>query len=222
MIDVFVAKERSTKVRARLLDKGGSETKLLSPQKSELFRRPHLLHSYLENPEGLTFEDQELGEKPLLILRRHFVTNLHWIVISAILFAVPLFFIPFFSTLSVFDFLQLPTRYLVIFAIFYYLISFTYLFVNFITWYFNISLITDKKVIDIDYSNIVYKNVAATKHSLLQDASYSQIGVLRSLFDYGDVLVQTAGSLDNFTFRAVPKPERVVKIVEELIGRGEK
>lgn len=208
MIDVFVAK-----IGKKINPSG---------EGPELLRKPHLFHSYLENPENITFEDQELGERPLLILRRHFLTNVHWIVISTILFALPIFFIPFFSTLSVFDFLQLPTRYIVIFVIFYYLISFTYLFVNFITWYFNVSLITDKKVIDIDFSNIVYKNVAATKHSLLQDASYSQIGVLRSLFDYGDVLVQTAGSLENFTFSAVPKPERVVKIVEELIGIGTK
>lgn len=205
MIDIFIAK-----------------AKIPLPQKPAILKHPHLLHSYLENPEGLTFEDQELGEKPLLILRRHFITNLHWILVSTLLFMVPILFIPFLSTLSVFDFLQLPTRFLMIFAIFYYLVVFTYVFVNFITWYFNISLVTDKKVIDVDFSNLVYKNVAATKHSLLQDASYSQIGVLRSLFDYGDVLVQTAGSLENFNFKAVPKPERVVKIVEELIGREQK
>lgn len=208
MIDVFIAKV--------------NKANFPLPKKPEILKHPHLLYSYLENPEGLTFEDQELGERPLLILRRHFITNLHWILVSTLLFMVPVLFIPFLSTLSVFDFLQLPTRYVMIFAVFYYLVVFTYVFVNFITWYFNISLITDKKVIDVEFSNLVYKNVAATKHSLLQDASYSQIGVLRSLFDYGDVLVQTAGSLDNFNFSAVPKPERVVKIVEELIGREQK
>lgn len=208
MIDVFIAKV--------------NKAKLPLPSKPKIPGYHHILYSYLEHPEGIIFEEQEEGEKPLLILRRHFLTNLHWIIISALLFAAPLIFVSFFSTLSVFDFQMLPPHFILIFVIFYYLIVFTYLFVNFITWYFNIVLITDKKVIDVDFSNLVYKNVAATKHSLLQDASYSQIGVLRSLFDYGDVMVQTAGSLDNFNFNAVPKPERVVRIVEQLIGLKEK
>lgn len=204
MTDVFVAKV--------------NKVKLPLPKKPKILDHPHIVYSFLENPE-ISFEEQEEGEKALLVLRRHFITNLHWIFISTLLFIIPLIFVPFLSNFSPFDFLQLPVRYVIIFTIFYYLIVFTYVFVNFISWYFNVAIITDKKVIDVDFSNLVYKNVAATKHSLLQDASYSQIGVLRSLFDYGDVMVQTAGSLDNFEFPAVPKPGRVVEIVEEQIGR---
>lgn len=201
MIDVFTATKREK-------ERGGEPKKI---------KHPHIFYSYLENP-NISFEEQEEGEIALLILRRHFLTNIHWMLITMLLFFIPLLFIPFSSSLSVFNFLELPVRFVLIFAIFYYLVIFTYAFVNFITWYFNVALITNKKVIDVDFSKLVYKNVAATKHSLLQDASYSQIGVLRSLFDYGDVMVQTAGSLENFEFPAVPNPERVVRIVEEQIG----
>ncbi len=202
MIDVFIAKI----------------TKKTPPQSSGKTPHPHMFYSFWEKPEGVLFEDKEKDEVILLLIRRHLITNIHWIFISIVLFITPLLFLPFSQSLSVFNFLQLPTRYVVIFAIFYYLIAFTYLFVNFITWYFNISLITNKRIIDVNFSDLVYKSVSATKLTLLQDASYSQIGVLRSLFDYGDVLMQTAGSLDNFSFPGVPKPERVVRIVEELIG----
>ena len=102
---------------------------------------------------------------------------------------------------------------------FYYLIVATYWFINFISWYFNISLVTDKRVIDIDFSNLVYKDVAATKINLVQDVSFAQIGAIRTFFDYGDVLVQTAGTLDNFTFESAPQPENIVHIVEDLIGK---
>lgn len=208
MIDVFIAKITKKDSPKNLEDK---------PFKK---RHPHILYSFWERPEGVIFEDKEDDEIILLLVRRHFVTNLHWLFISIVLFIVPLIFIPFSSTLSVFDFLQLPTRFIIIFIIFYYMVAFTYLFVNFITWYFNVSLITNKRIVDVNFSELVYKNVAATKLNLLQDASYSQIGVLRGLFDYGDVLMQTAGSLDNFSFPAVPKPERVVRLVEELIGKS--
>jgi hypothetical protein len=95
----------------------------------------------------------------------------------------------------------------------------TYFYINFITWYYNVALITDQRVIDVDFSSLVYKDVATTKLSLVQDISYAQVGVVRTFFDYGNILIQTAGSLDNFIFESSPKPEAAVHIVEELIGK---
>lgn len=209
MIDVFIAKAKSLPAQPGL------------PQipKPKISDHPHMIYSFWENPTEIVFEDLEEDEKMLLLLRRHFNTNLHWIFVSALLFLLPLLFIPFQKELAAFSFLELPVRFIVLFIIFYYLVVFTYLFANFITWYFNVSLITNKRVIDVNFADLVYKNVSATKLSLLQDASYVQVGVFRSLFDYGDVLLQTAGTLDNFSFPSVPKPEKVVRIIEELIGK---
>lgn len=212
MVDLFIAAEKISKI--------DSPKSSDSEKKSGLLDHPHLLYAFWENPTNITFEDQEKNEKLLLLLRRHFNSNLHWIFLSIILFLIPPLFIPFSSHLDIFSFLNLPTRFLIIFLMFYYLVIFTYAFVNFITWYFNVSLITDQRIIDVNFSDLVYKNVAETKLSLLQDTSYVQVGVLRSIFDYGDVFVQTAGTQDNFSFPAVPKPERVVRIIENLIGRN--
>lgn len=94
------------------------------------------------------------------------------------------------------------------------------MFMSFITWFFNTSLITTERVVDIDFSEVVYKNIAETKMDLVQDVSYTQSSVIRTLFNYGDVLVQTAGTIDNFDLQAVPNPDRAVEIVEEQIGKG--
>jgi hypothetical protein len=72
--------------------------------------------------------------------------------------------------------------------------------------------------VDVDFSSVVYKNVSSTKLNLVQDVSFSQIGAIRTFFDYGDILVQTAGTLDNFDFTASPEPENVVHIIGDLIG----
>lgn len=81
-------------------------------------------------------------------------------------------------------------------------------------------LVTNQRIVDIDFENLVYKNVAETKLTLVQDVSYTQTGAIRTVFDYGDVLIQTAGTIDNFDLHAVPIPERIVNIVEDLIGKG--
>lgn len=214
MIDLFVAKEKGE-------EKGKVEEKIeaveIRPSNNKI--HVYLLHSFFENPEGVSFEDQEPDEKILLFVRRHLNTNIHWVFISIILASIPVFLFVFRDNLSSLLLLGLPQRFIVVLTLFYYLVIITYLFVNYITWYFNLFLITNKRIIEVNYADLVYKNVSATKLTLIQDASYKQVGVLRSFFDYGDVLLQTAGSLDNFSFEAVPKPEKVVQIVEKLIGK---
>ncbi len=177
----------------------------------------HALAAFCQNPVNISFQTQEPDEEILLFLRRHFVTNVPWIA-TTIFFAILPFIIGYVLSLTA-TVLPISQNAINVFIIFYYLIVFAYAYINFLSWFYNISFVTTKRVVDIDFSELVYKNVAATKLSLVQDVSYSQIGVIRSLFDYGDVLVQTAGAMDNFDLSAVPQPERVVSIIENLIGR---
>ncbi|MCL5746874.1 MAG: hypothetical protein M1277_01155 [Patescibacteria group bacterium] len=180
----------------------------------------HLFASLCKNPLGVTFQNQGLNERVLLFVRKDFVTNFPWIAIASILFFVPSLF-PFFGKTMNIQLTSLPLKFFLYFIFSYYLFLLIYVFVNFIDWYFNIALITNVRVIELSFSGIVYKDVSATKIDLLQDVSFSQIGVLRTVFDYGDVLVQTAGTLENFTFKAVPEPENIVNFVEDLIGKEE-
>lgn len=178
----------------------------------------HLFSSFCKDPEGISFQSQEKNEKILLFLRRDFITNAKWLLIGIALIAFPFFLIfsqHFFGNLLPF----LSFEFYLLLLFFYYLFVATYLYINFITWYYNVALITDQRVIDVDFSSLVYKDVATTKLSLVQDVSYAQVGVIRTFFDYGNILIQTAGSLDNFVFESSPKPEAVVHIVEELIGK---
>lgn len=177
----------------------------------------HIFTSYCELPPKVTFENQNDDEKILLFLRREFITNISWILGSVLLLLLPLLlFVLVRSFFSV-----LPPNYILVAILSYYLLVLSYMFTNFITWYFNINLVTNERIVDIDFEDLVYKNIAETKLSLVQDVSYTQTGAIRTVFDYGDVLIQTAGTIDNFDLQAIPLPERVVNIVEDLIGKGE-
>lgn len=177
----------------------------------------HMLSSFCQNPTGVSFQSQEDDEKILLFLRRHFITNVPWIIIGLFLTVLPIL-LPFLFILTGF-LLTLPQNLTMLFIAFYYLIVFAYLFINFLTWFYNIGLVTTKRAVDVDFSDLVYHNVAATKLSLIQDVDYTQVGVLPSLFNYGDVFVQTAGDKPNFDFLAVPNPAKAAHIIEELIGK---
>jgi hypothetical protein len=179
----------------------------------------HALSSFCQHPGSMTFATQEKDEVILLFLRKHFITNVPWIITTLFFIIAPIL-TNILITASGFSLSFLPPTFLSIFLAFYYLIVFAYVFVSFITWFYNVSFITTNRVVDIDFSDIVFKNIAATKLIQVEDVSFSQVGVIRSLFDYGDVLIQTAATVDNFDLLAVPHPEKVVQIVEELIGRS--
>jgi len=179
----------------------------------------HLFAAYCQNPGDISFKNQDKDEQVLLFVRKHFITNLPWIIIGIFLITLPLIVGPlgFFLKISS----PFVSAKLILFlTLFYYLFSASFIFIKFITWYFNVSLITNERIIDIDFSDIIYKNLASTTLSLVQDVSYSQTGVFRTFFHYGDVLVQTAGESTNFDFDAVPQPENVVHIIGGLIGKN--
>lgn len=201
MADIFVAPEKK------------SEKKGVPMNEKHI----HALSSFCQNPIGISFAAQEKDEQILLFLRRHFITNTPWVIIGLFLIVLPML-LPFLFTLTGF-LLTLPQNLTILFIAFYYLIVFAYLFINFISWFYNIGLITTKRVVDVDFSDLVYHNVAATKLNLIQDVDYTQVGVLPSLFNYGDVFVQTAGDKPNFDFLAVPNPSKAAHIIEDLIGK---
>ena len=79
-------------------------------------------------------------------------------------------------------------------------------------------LVTNKRIIDLNVYGILSKQFSETKIDLIEDVSYSQVGSIRSVFNYGDVHMQTAGTLSNFEFDRAPEPARITKIIGELIG----
>jgi hypothetical protein len=228
MPDVFVADKNEAEQQtenktsdAPYIAKSDTNIKPVTIESSPIppANRVHLFTSLCKNPDDISFQNQDEGEKPLLFIRKDFVTNTGWILTGIFLIFLPVLFSVTQYSLHI-SFNLLPERFGLIFLFFYYLLTISYWYINFITWYFNISLITDRRIIDIDFSGLVYKNVSATKLDLVQDVSYTQIGVIRNFFDYGDVLIQTAGTLDNFVFDAAPRPEDIVHVVEGLIGKS--
>ncbi len=225
MPDIFVGepeiKKESENTKGNSQEKNvGKELIKADKKEDKMHHRTHIFAAYCERPEAFTFADKLDDEETLLFLRKHFVTNVPWIIKAISLGVIPLILVFINSTgLVRIDFLT--PNYVIMIILFYYFLVFGYIFVNYLTWFYNISIITTERIIDIDFSQIVFENVAATKLTQIEDVHYSQIGVIRSVFDYGDVILQTAGTLPNFDFLAVPHPEIVIKIIGNMIGESE-
>lgn len=206
MTDIFVANETITKQTEQM--------DIHSP------RHFHPFASFCTHPLGLSFENQEADEKILLFLRKHFITNLSWIIIAIFLILVPLFLavIPSMIKINILPF-SIPNGFILVTTLFYYLGIVMYVFIEFIMWFYDVGIVTQKKVIDVDFEDIIHHDVAITKLSLVQDVIYEQTGPIRSFFNFGDVFIQTAGNNPNFDFLAVPQPGNVIHIIQDLIGK---
>lgn len=168
----------------------------------------------------MRFETQEPGETIVLFLRKHWVTNFVWIVVSVVLIITPFFLLPSLILNNIIP-AQVPQSYTTFFFFVWYLISFSYIFGNFLLWYFTVSIVTNERIIDIDFINLLNKKFAETRIERVEDVTMKTGGFLKAFFDYGDVLVQTAAKEQEFQFYSVPTPDRVVRIINQMMGKSE-
>ena len=170
-----------------------------------------MFSSYIEQPTDCRFEGQDSNEKILLLLRAHPITNLSWIIPAVLLFLVPFFISPIFRLLN-FD-LTLPRSFLIVFLIINYLLALVITFEGFLHWYFNVYIVTDKNIVDVDFHSILFKNIDVAPLRNIEDTSSSMGGILNSIFHYGHVFIQTAGAARNIDFASVPRPHFVADFI---------
>lgn len=209
MPDIYVAPQKSEDREEKRPKKKEKkpETELES---LALVETSNPFSSFASSPVGVRFETQELEEKIILLLRKHWITNLPWLVSTIILVFAPLS-LRYFPLLAF-----LPTRFQIMAIVLWYLLVTAFVLEQFLTWFFNVYIITDERIVDIDFYNLLYKEVSDAKIDRIQDVTYKMGGVVRALFNFGDIFIQTAGTEPNFEFRAVPRPDRVVRVLEEL------
>ncbi len=174
-----------------------------APEKSEA------MSAFINHPRA-TFEGQSDGEFIILLLRAHPVTQLSWVLNSIFMLLILIvlnFFLPIF----------LIVGQIIFFNVFIIALILSYIWFNFLSWYFNVGLITNERIIDIDFSSVLYKEVTATRADKIEDVTAKTGGYFKSLFNYGNIFIQTAGTEENIEFLNVPFPSRVVEVINDLM-----
>lgn len=212
MPDIFTAKPAKPEKPKKVEKKPTPPT---PPPQIGLPSRLGVFTTLSYTPENISFENLQEGEKILLFLRRDFITNAPWIAITTFSALLPLF-LPMLLSLVNASLTIIPVQYLLVLTGFYYLIVLGYALTGFLGWFYNIGLVTNQRIIDVDFSNVLYKSVAATLIRDVEDVEYTQAGFLSTFFDYGDVLVQTEAQKANIEFSAIPRPAFVTDTILNL------
>lgn len=198
MPEVFSAEEKKEKKQLDLTQSGGS------------------LSSFVVRPKGVRFETQDKDEEVVLLLRQHPVVNVGWVISAIVMLVLPGLWelIPNISVM--------PARFVFFTMLFWYLLVTAFVIEKFLNWYFNVYIVTDDRIVDIDFWGLLYKNMTVVRLESIEEVNYTQAGGLAAMFNLGDIYIQTAAERREAEFLRVAQPEKIVGIIYGLMEKKEK
>ncbi len=168
------------------------------------------LKPFIQNPSNIKFETQAKNEKVILLLRQHPITLFKKFLIAIIMIIAPkTIFLPLFS-------IPILANSQTQITIIWYLITMGFISETFLSWFFSVNIVTNKRLVDIDFFNITQKRVSTIKLDSIEDISINANGFFASIFNFGTIYIQTAADDDNIEFENIPQPAVVNKLINDL------
>lgn len=83
----------------------------------------------------------------------------------------------------------------------------------------DVIVVTSEKIAQVMYINIFNRKISQLSIGEVQDVTVTQEGILPRIFNYGTIVVETAGEQNNYMFTYVPDPYTRSK---KIVGSHEK
>ena len=102
---------------------------------------------------------------------------------------------------------------IVLVASLYYLTALLFLLFSFFTYFLDRWVVTEKHIIDVEQTSLFSRTVAKQEISRIQDVTAEVKGFFQTIFNFGNVYIQTAGEQERFLFENVPNPNGIVQTI---------
>ncbi len=161
-----------------------------------------------------SFQGQEAGERVILIIRQHIFTVSYRLTLVFLAALVPLLAKLAFPTLAASSHG----------ALFLFLASLWYAalwlgaFYILTLYCLNTIVITDRRIIENEQESFFNRKVAELHLFRIQDVVVHTEGFFETLLSFGDVMVQTAATEREFTFRRIGNPEHVKDVIMQTVS----
>lgn len=172
--------------------------------------------SFFQSPGKIKFDRQEESENIVLFLRQHPIVNIFWVSTVFLLIVMPAILIFVDELLGLGYLLQIPINLFVGGLIIYYLLILAYGFEQFLSWYFNVYIVTNMHIVDINFYSLLAKEVVEISLDDIEVIASHTAGILGSLFNFGTVEIETAAETKRIHFEKVPRPDLVSDTVQDL------
>lgn len=156
-------------------------------------------------------------ERVLLKVRSHPITFVLRSLIFVVLACVPIVFL-FVDVREIFG-QEIDDTVLILAGGIYYLYIALFLLFTFFDHHLDVWLVTDAHIVDIQQNSLFNRNIAKQELSRIQDVEAEIKGVLPTLFNYGNILIQSAGTTERITFTKVPNPHAIADTIVRLMHK---
>ena len=158
----------------------------------------------------------EEGETVVLKVHKHWWFIVVRAVVVAIILIIPLLAWVVLSHLG-WVVVQVPGSVAVALAALWVLTGWVMFWQFWTLYYMDMWIVTDRRLIDIDYKGFFDRNIAMLRLDKVQDLTVEVSGVIGSLLKFGHIIVQTAGTQDEFVMDQVANPEALRDAIARLI-----
>lgn len=158
------------------------------------------------------------GEEIILLLRRHWKILFEYFFLFVVQIFIPLIF--FFVGVKFLEWTPQTntplTAVLILGASLYYLYIWLFFFHHWIDYYLDLWIVTNERIFNIEQHGLFSRIVSELSIENLQDVTSEIKGKLNTLFDVGEVHIQSAGEEKRFVFEEIPHPQQVASEIMRL------
>lgn len=158
---------------------------------------------------GYHFEGRLENEEVHYIFFKHILSEMREWMMLVFLYIAPfltLFFLSFFLPATMLSFLWIA-------APFYFIFAGTYIFILWLNDICDISLLTNKRIIDITQQGFLNRKTSIAELNNIQNVNYAQRGPIDAMFNIGTVEVQTAGATPDLELDFVEGPSDIADLI---------
>lgn len=164
---------------------------------------------------------QKSYEKIIFTCRRHPITFLPYIIFFLLLLTAPFGLYLLIAKSSLIQYFQNQTGFIVavLGGSVYYLSCYLFFYAHFVTFHLDLWIVTNDRLLDMEQKTLFHRTISEVDLYQIQDASSEVHGLFPSIFNYGNIILQTAGAVPKFLFRNVSNPnhlrEQILKLAAE-------
>ncbi|MFZ2187254.1 MAG: PH domain-containing protein [Candidatus Moraniibacteriota bacterium] len=162
------------------------------------------------------FSGQREGEEVVRVIHRH------WFNIFAHFLLILLF-----SLLLVGSLVTLPAlfpdmlravdaRFFIFMENTFFIFLWLFSFLIWIDYYFDVWIITSQRIVNIEQKGLFNRHISELNFSNIQDVTTTVEGIIPTVLNFGEVLVQTAGEKERFVFHMVPDPYKIKDAIMKI------
>ena len=95
-------------------------------------------------------------------------------------------------------------------------------FIEWTDYYLDIWVITNNRIVDINHNGLFSREVSTLRLEDIEDITTELQGFLSVFLKFGLILIQTAGSRNEFCITNADNPEKVRQVIYNLLGDAKK